>query len=123
MLWVDATDTASILRASADIGRAATTELGRRTTGVVRQAASANAGGKLAVVSNTTVTNGTDGMHVDLHSGRGGSWGKRVRLGDATEASEIDPPVWLGAEGQLLMTWWWQPASAATASRRWAWGR
>ena len=123
VLWIDAADTASILRASADIGRAAVTELGRRTGGPILAAAGANAAGRLAVTSNTTTTNAADGVFVDLHSGRGGSWAKRVRLGDAAQVSLIDPPLWLGSDGQLLMTWWWQSGSPATATRRWAWGR
>jgi hypothetical protein len=123
LLWTDATNTDSILRASADIGRATATELGRRSSGLILAAASANAAGRLAVTSNTTTPNAADGVYVDLHSGRGGSWAKRVRLDDAAQVSLIDPPVWLGSDGQLLMTWWWQAGSAATATRRWAWGR
>ena len=123
LLWIDATDSASILRASADVGRAAATELGRRTGGLILAAAGANAAGRLAVVLDVTATSAAEGVYLDLHSGRGGSWAKRVRVGDAAQVSLIDPPLWLGADGQLLMTWWWQSGSAATATRRWAWGR
>ena len=123
LMWIDATDSASILRASADIGRANATELGRRSGATVLSAAAANAAGRLAVTSNTALGSDTAGVYVDLHSGRGGSWGKRVRLGDDAQVNRIDAPVWLGADGQVLMTWWWQSGSVATATRRWAWAR